>query len=239
MQPNLSHLFDTTSGWLDAFFVITTLITIGLLYMAIRQVSAVGANRWLVVSLSWSAILALLADQQFFFSFDTRPPRFVFVIGLPILLIIGLLVTQKGRSWISQLPLSTLTFLHTVRIPVELTLYWLYVHHQIPELMTFAGRNYDILAGLTAPVIAYFVFQRGQLSTRWLLVWNLISLGLVLNIVTIAILSAPFPFQEFGFEQPNVGVLKIPYIWLPGVIVPAVLFAHAIAILRLLKTGIR
>ncbi|MBN8825980.1 MULTISPECIES: hypothetical protein [unclassified Spirosoma] len=239
MQPNLSHLYDTTPLWLDAFFGATTLLTGYYLYSGVRQVSKRAANRLFVGVSIWLIILALLAYNQIFLHLDARPPGLVLVIGPPLLFIIGLFITTQGRLWIEKLPLSTLTVLHAVRVPVELSLYGLYLYHQVPHLMTFEGGNVDILSGLTAPVVAYFTFQRHQLSNQWLLVWNMLVLGLVLNIVIHAILSAPFPFQQFGFDQPNVGILKVPYVWLPGFVVPTVLFAHLVAIYRLIKKVVR
>ena len=204
-----------------------------MLYVAIRRVSVASATNVLIGSLLWLVALVLLAYNHFFQKIDARPPRFILVLGTPLLLIVSLLVTSKGRFWISQLPLSTLTRLHTVRIPVELGLYGLCVYHQVPQLITFEGRNFDILAGLTAPIIMYYVFKRRRLSSRGLLLWNILALVLVLSVVVQAILSSPLPFQQLAFEQPTVAILKAPYVWLPGFIVPAVLFAHAVAIQRL------
>jgi hypothetical protein len=70
-------------------------------------------------------------------------------------------------------------------------------------------------------------------------VWNFICLGLLLNIVINAILAAPFPFQQFAFDQPNRGVLYFPFIWLPGFIVPAVLLSHLVNIRQLLSQPAR
>ncbi|QDK82761.1 hypothetical protein EXU85_30800 [Spirosoma sp. KCTC 42546] len=235
MKPNLSHLYEATPVWLALFFTLTTCLTVGLLFTAIRQTSVRGASQFLMVSFSWLVVLGLLAHNQFFQQLDAKPPRFVVVLGPPLLVIISLLITSKGRLWINQLPLSRLTFLHIVRLPVELTLYGLYLYQQVPQLMTFEGGNYDILAGLTAPVIFYYAFKRKQLSPRWLLVWNVAMLGSVLNIVGHALLATPFPFQQLAFDQPNVAILKFPYVWLPGFVVPAVLFSHTVAILRLVK----
>ncbi|WP_080054128.1 hypothetical protein [Spirosoma aerolatum] len=235
MQPNLSHLYETTPLWLDAFFGATTLLTGYFLYSMVRQVSKRASNRLIPGVLIWLTSLALLAYNQTFLHLDARPPGLVLVIGPPLLFIISLFITPHGRLWIEKLPLSALTVLHVVRVPVELSLYGLYLYHQVPQLMTFEGGNFDILSGLTAPVVAYFTFQRHQLSNRWLLAWNMLALGLVLNIVIHAILSAPLPFQQFGFDQPNVGILKSPYVWLPGFIVPTVFFAHLVAIYRLIK----
>jgi hypothetical protein len=124
--------------------------------------------------------------------------------------------------------------LHTVRIPVELVLFWLSEHGVIPRLLTFEGRNFDIFSGLTAPLIYYFGFIRPKLGKGVLITWNIICLVLLVNVVTHAILSLPTPFQKFAFDRPNVAVLYFPYIWLPACVVPLVLFSH-LAILRKLR----
>ena len=96
--------------------------------------------------------------------------------------------------------------------------------------MTFEGYNFDILSGISAPII-YFAFNK--ISKNMLVVWNIICLGLLINIVTIAILSVPTPFQKLGFEQPNLGVTYFPFVWLPGVVVPLVFLSHLASIRKL------
>jgi hypothetical protein len=151
------------------------------------------------------------------------------------LLILILFLTHSGRRFIDSLSMKILTQLHVVRIFVELVLWWLFLYKYIPQLMTFEGRNFDILAGLTAPFITYYGFVRRKLGNTFKLVWNIICLLLLINIVVNAVLSAPFAFQQFAFDQPNVAVLYFPFVWLPCFIVPVVLFSHLVLIRRLLK----
>ena len=127
----------------------------------------------------------------------------------------------------------TLTLLHVVRVPVELCLYWLFLNKSIPQLMTFEGRNFDILAGLAGPIIFYFGYVKNKLGKTVLLLWNFVCLGLLLNIVVNAILSAPSNFQQFAFEQPNMAILYFPFVWLPSCVVPLVLLAHLVCIQKL------
>ncbi|MBD2703754.1 hypothetical protein IC229_24120 [Spirosoma sp. BT702] len=235
MQPNLTHLHESTPPWLEAEFVLTTFVTLYFLYVAVGRVSKRKATSLLIICMCWLTFLIWLAYQHFFQQLAGFPPHFLLAIGPPFGLIIGVLIIPKSRAWIRGLPLSTLTLVHVVRVPVELTLYSLFLYQQIPELMTFAGRNFDVLSGLTAPVMAWLVFRQKSISLRWLLLWNVVALGLVLNIVIHAILSAPFPFQQLAFGQPNVGVLKAPYVWLPGFIVPVVLFSHVVSLLQLIS----
>lgn len=159
----------------------------------------------------------------------------LFGILPPILVIILLFATSKGRQFFDSLPLKNITYLNIVRIPVEIILFWLFINKAIPELMTFEGRNFDILAGISAPVMAYLVFTKKKLNRNALLIWNFICLGLLLNIVINALLSAPFPLQQFAFDQPNIAILNFPFSWLPTFVVPIVLFGHLVSIRQLIK----
>jgi hypothetical protein len=101
--------------------------------------------------------------------------------------------------------------------------------------MTFEGRNFDIIAGISAPIIAYFGLTKTKLNKKTILLWNFICLGLLANIVVNALFSAPSPIQKFAFDQPNIAILNFPFSWLPTFIVPIVLFGHLISIRQLMK----
>jgi hypothetical protein len=182
-----------------------------------------------------ASIQGFLAYKGFYTDTSGMPPKFLLATGPTILFILFIFISKKGRQFIDGLDLRSLTLLSVVRIPVEIALYLLFLYRAIPELMTFEGRNFDILAGLTAPII-YFVCFKGRQVTRraLLLIWNIFSLGLLLNIVIHAILSAPFRFQQLAFDQPNKAILYFPFIWLPSFIVMAVLFSHLASIRNLI-----
>ncbi|MFN5557707.1 MAG: hypothetical protein ACK48F_15940, partial [Chryseotalea sp.] len=110
-----------------------------------------------------------------------------------------------------------------------------YLAGLIPDLMTFEGYNFDIISGITAPIIYFLYFVKGKISKSIVLFWNFVCLGLLANILTIALFSAKTPFQQFAFEQPNIGVTYFPFVWLPAVIVPIVLFSHIASIQQLSK----
>jgi hypothetical protein len=190
----------------------------------------------LAVIVCWIIIQSVLAYTNFYSSHtEATPPRF-FLAVLPVFLSIAILFnTRKGKLLIDALPVEPLYWFHSIRVPVELVLYGLFLQKEIPELMTFAGRNFDILAGITAPVVAYFGIRKQKFGKAFLLFWNFGCIALLLNIVFNAILSAPFPFQQFALDQPNIAVLYFPMILLPAFVVPVVFFAHFVSIRRLLQ----
>ncbi|MEP6677579.1 MAG: hypothetical protein ABJA78_20630, partial [Ferruginibacter sp.] len=138
----------------------------------------------------------------------------------------------RGRLFIDSLSIKRLLLLHSLRIFVETVLLLLYIHKVVPQIMTFEGRNLDILSGISALII-FFLFKKAN-NRLFLLIWNFAGLALLINIVVIAILSAPFPFQQFGFDQPNIAILNFPFVWLPSVVVPLVLLSHLAAIRQLI-----
>ena len=81
----------------------------------------------------------------------------------------------------------------------------------------------------------YAVFVKRWIGKKGLLIWNFICLGLLINILIIAVLSAQTPIQQLAFDQPNIGVTYFPFVWLPAVIVPIVLYAHLVSIRILLR----
>jgi hypothetical protein len=221
---------ENLPGYIKVVFALTTFLTVFLFYLATKK-----STLTLGILLAWLAFQSFVAVRGFYTVTDTIPPRFLLLIGPPLLFIIALFLSRKGQIFLDSLDLKTLTILHTIRIPVEIVLFWLFLHHGIPELMTFEGRNFDILSGITAPLIYYFGFVKSQLNTKILILWNLICLGLLINIVANAALSVPSAFQKFAFDQPNVAILYFPFVWLPGCVVPLVLLSHLAALRQLLK----
>ena len=216
--------------WLPVIFIASVALAAILLLRSTRSKRTIT-----IFAFVWLVVQGAIAASGFYLETDTLPPRMVLALAPPLLFIIGLFIVPQGRAWMDTLDLRALVFLHIVRIPVEIGLHMLYTNGRIPEVMTYEGRNFDIISGLTAPLVAFIAF-RGRVLNRPLLIgWNLLCLGLLVNIVYHGVLSVPTPFQRFGFERPNVGLLYFPYVWLPAFIVPAVLLAHLASLRRLLQ----
>lgn len=228
--------------YISIVFGLTTIATL-LLFIAVIKNSSSELIRkqatYIFIGLIlWLSIQSVLALNNIY-NTDTNafPPRIMLLGVLPTIFIIVLLfLTAKGRQFIDSLPLKNLTDLNIVRIPVEIVLFWLFLHKAIPKLMTFEGRNFDILAGISAPIIAYLGLRKAQMSRKTILIWNIICLGLLFNIIVNALFSAPSPIQKFAFEQPNIAILYFPFSLLPTFIVPIVLLGHLVSIRQLLKS---
>lgn len=234
-------MMDQVPAYVSLVFGVCVICALLFVYAALRGSGSETVRKktgWMVAGLVlWLALQTVLSLKGVYHSTpDALPPRiFVFGVLPPLLGVLLLFLLPSGRRFIDSLPLQTLTWLHTVRIPVETVLFWLFTAQTVPQLMTFEGRNFDILAGLTAPLVAYFGFAKKRLGRSVLLGWNIVCLGLLFNIVLHAFFSAPSPLQKLAFDQPNMAILYFPFSLLPAFIVPAVLLSHLTAIRQLSK----
>ncbi|MBI1193021.1 MAG: hypothetical protein GC205_07600 [Bacteroidetes bacterium] len=176
---------------------------------------------------------AAAASNGFFLQTTVLPPRFLLLVLPPFALILAVLATSGGRAWAARANTAELTRLHSVRIGVEILFYLLFLDGFMPKVMTFEGRNLDMVIGISAMAVYAFGYRKALLPHRVLQAWNILGIAVLAVTVYHGIFSAPFPFQRFGFEQPNVALLYAPFFWVPSVIVPMVIFNHLAALLQL------
>lgn len=204
-----------------------TFILITLLSLLFFYVGTSSDKRFLIISLLWISLITALAISGFFENLNTTPPRFLVVLLGDFVFIIVLLKSLKKV----KINTKFLLLVHALRLPVEIGLYQLFLQKQIPLVMTFEGYNFDIIMGVSAILLfGYVQFAQKSIPKMVYLVWNFVGIFLLTTIVVIAIISAPLPIQLLGFEQPNVAVLKFPFILLPAFIVPIVFVSHILVI---------
>jgi hypothetical protein len=183
---------------------------------------------WMVFVSVWS-LSGIMAD------FTRFPANFFPVIGPALLVPVLLLFSKSWKEILSNIPIANFIRLQHFRVFVELLLWALFAASVLPVQMTFEGRNFDVLSGLTAPVIAWLA-ARNKISKTGLVVWNILCLGILINIIAIAILSTPSPIRVFMNEPANTIVTIFPVSWLPGFLAP---FAFALHIFSLKQLSLK
>jgi hypothetical protein len=231
---------ENLPSYVSIVFILTTFLTVGFLLNAVKKSGATLPSQIFIFLLTfWLFFTAILSIYGFYTITETFPPR-IFAFGaMPALIVSIIYIIFFRKNFIENLPLKTLTLLHIIRIPVEMVLYWLFQNGLIPQIMTFEGRNFDILSGISAPIIFWLAFRNGQTNRPLLIIWNVLALILLVNIVTTAILAFPSPMQQIAFEQPNRGVMFFPFVWLPAIVVPIVFFSHLASLWILCQNSLR
>lgn len=189
-----------------------------------------------LLTLAWIIFQSTLSLNGWYMDRKAMPPHLIFPIISAVIGIVLLFVTGRGRRFIDGLSESALTWIHVVRLPVELSLYALALAKQVPWSMTYYGHNFDIVFGISAPLVAFAMYSKKWMSHSVFLGWNILGIISLLIIVITAIGAAPSPLQMWDFERPNYAVLHFPFSWLPSFIVPLVLLSHLILIRKCLLT---
>jgi hypothetical protein len=186
-----------------------------------------------VAVVGWLALTGVLAERGFFDDFQSIPPRMLLGLGPPLLTVLALTFSPRVAPLLAAVPPVWLVAAQAFRIPVEIVLWRLAVAGAIPELLSFHGRNVDILVGLTAPVVAYACFVRRAWPARVAVWWNWAGIVILLNVVVHAQLSAPTPWRIFETDPPATFIADWPYIWLPAFLVPLAWLLHAVSLRQL------
>ena len=213
-------MIENMPYWVELLFILAWLFAVVCFHLA-------NGKPKLVTSLIifWGAVNCALAYNGFYLDTEAIPPRFGLIL-IPMILLITIGLLPRQRRWFKEVRDNRFsTLLHTVRLPVEIVLLQLFLHGMVPESMTFQGSNFDIVMGITAPLI-FFLLITKKIGRMGLILWNGIGLILILTILTIGVLSAELPFQQLAFDQPNRGLAFFPFVLLPATIVPLVIWTH-------------
>jgi hypothetical protein len=139
--------------------------------------------------------------------------------------------SRLGRQLAVCVPIAALVGVQAFRLPLELIMHRGFQQGFVPIQMTYAGRNFDIVTGVTAALLGAALL-RVRVPRMVVLLWNVMGLVLLANVLTIAVLSMPM-LRRFGADRMNVWVAVPPFVWLPAVLVVAALAGHIIIFRRL------
>ena len=220
----------------DALFFATVLGVLALAVLAVRVAvhragqatdlwtmrAAMGAMLWLVAT-----GLAALSGALHGFSLSLFTALMILTGGAAFSRMGVVLMAAVG-------PVLLIGF-QFFRVPVAMFLQGMYQAGQAPVQMTYAGLNFDIFVGLTAPAMAWLVW-RGKVGSYAIWAWNAFGLVLLAEAIVIAALSMPTEFRVFTNEPASTFATYAPYVWLPTVLAPAALLGHLLVLRWLLSS---
>lgn len=218
------------------FILLGVVLVAGFLY-ALR--AAVGADPALrkratlagVIVVAWVAVTGMLAARGLL-RFDSVPPTMFVAIIITLVGSILLARSRLGVGMARAVPLTVLVAWQAFRLPLELLMHRAYSEGLMPVQMSYNGLNFDIATGASAIGVAALL-AAGKGGRKMVLAWNAVGSLLLLNVVTIAILSTPTPLRLFPNEPTNVWISQFPYVWLPVVMVSTAIIGHLLIFRKL------
>jgi hypothetical protein len=218
---------SSTTLFVALVLAVAVLVTLGL------KRAGLGGAAIVFVVLAYLVVPGVLAGRGMLDRYDPLPaPALLLLLGLSVLTAV-LVFSSPGARLAVRVPLASVVALQAFRIAVEWLLHRFHVEGLVPVQMTYAGRNFDIVSGATGLVLGLWLLGGRPVSHGVLLAWNVLSLGLLLNIVTVAALSTPVPFRQFLEGPPNLLPSTLPYVWLPSFLVQLALASHLLVFRKL------
>lgn len=178
---------------------------------------------------AWLALAAALAATGVLSVWTARPPR---VLMLPLTVFAALMMlnrTATFRELLAAIPDWWPVALQSFRVAVELILWGLFVRGVVPVQMTFEGRNFDVLVGLSASPISFLV-ATNRIGPRALLLWHAFGLAMLANVVGTAATSLPGPLHLAWPGEPLTEIASFPNVWIPAFLAPFAVFLHVVSI---------
>ena len=187
----------------------------------------------LIGAVVWMALTWTVAATGVLRRWDVTPPPFAVLVLLSVLLGIRLSAGRYGARLAQGLPIWTLVAVQSFRLPLETAMHALSERGIMPAQMSYSGRNFDIVTGITALIVA--IVARHRQARPLVAAWNVMGLALLLNVVGIAVVSTP-RLQWFGSDRTSAFLTYPPFVWLPAIMVLAALAGHLL-IFRALRAN--
>jgi hypothetical protein len=212
----------------------TVVILMGVLALAVAALFVVGvwrATRSVRTTFLVAFALSILLTAQHFaavygllLNFDRFPPPLLLVVVGMTAVTVAFAFSKTGSQLARQTSFAALVGSQAFRLPLELVMHKAAMEGVMPLQMSYSGNNLDILTGPSALVLS-ILLAMGKVPIPVVRLWNAAGFVLLVNIVSIAILSLPM-FAAFGTDRVNTWVAYPIIVWLPGVLVPAALLGH-------------
>ncbi|MTI87734.1 MAG: hypothetical protein FH748_07180 [Balneolaceae bacterium] len=180
----------------------------------------------------WTAYILVLVRSGILSELDL-PPRIPLLVVIPAILIILFLTSREiMKAALKNTPPSTVIYMQSFRIVVELLIYGAYLNNVFPKIATFEGINYDIVVGITALIVG-FLTQKQIIGKKIIALWNIASLCILT--VTVYSFISTYYFTDYASTTENFEFLQLPYVFLASILLPYAIFLHVASIRQVVQ----
>ena len=137
------------------------------------------------------------------------------------------------KGW-NEAPLAILVGVHAVRI-LGVSFLILEAGKRLPAPFAPAAGWGDIIAGVAAIPVAWMVYRQASGWRAALTAWNVFGIADLVSAVSLGVLSSPGPIRMI-FAEPGTGLMTtLPWLLIPGYLVPLLFILHLAIFQRLLQ----
>jgi hypothetical protein len=223
-------MFDILS---TAELTVSASIAVGFLSLAMAQ-SAGGRIKILVMLGAWFVLVLAIGASGALSPAGGGAPALGLTVILPIAALIGAYFALPSiRDAMATTPLPALIGLHAIRL-LGFTFIILYAEGRLPAPFAPSAGWGDVFIGATALPLARAVMRFGARVRPLVLLWNALGVADLVVALTLGPLSAPGPLQVFVGPPDSSPMTTLPWLLIPGFLVPILFFIHVVIFHRVL-----
>jgi hypothetical protein len=189
-----------------------------------------------ITLLLWFVLVTALAAAGFFTVTNGGTAAIGAAVVLPV--IVGLIAFRRSaalKSLASETPLALLVAVHTGRL-LGVFFLLLYAEARLPQTFALTAGWGDIAVAAAAPVVAWAIHRRAGGWRGLALTWNAFGFADLILAVTLGVGSAVDSPVRFIYEAASSGTISsLPWLLIPGFMVPLYLMTHLAIFSRLLS----
>lgn len=143
-------------------------------------------RNFLIAFFGWLVFIYIWSRFGIFENFGLFPFNAVPVILIPLITILIFTLSKTVKEILLHIPQEKIIWLQSFRFYVEVLLWALYASALLPLQMTFEGRNFDIITGVTAVLLTTRLsgfMLLDKFPKFAIILWNVMGLVLLINIV--------------------------------------------------------
>jgi hypothetical protein len=226
-------MFETLSA---IGLTLSASIVIAFLSRALARTSSGRLTAAGVLAAWFALVLAIGATGALSPGDGAGVPGLGLTVTLPVAALIGAFFAVPSiRETMLETPLSALVAINAIRV-LGVLFVILYADGKLPAPFAPSAGWGDIFAGVTALPLAWAMLRFGPRVRPLAFLWNAIGLADLVNAVALGALSAPGPLQVFVGPPNSALMTTLPWLIIPGFLVPILMFIHVVIFYRLAKT---
>jgi hypothetical protein len=222
-------MFDILS---TAELTVAVSIVVGFLSLAMAETKC-GRVTVLVVLGAWFALVLAIGATGALGPARGGQPALGLTVVLPIVALVwAYFAPPSVRTAMSARSLPALIALHAIRL-LGFTFLVLYADGRLPAPFAPSVGWGDMFIGATALPLAWAVTRFGGRVRPLVFSWNALGVADLVIALTLGPLSAPGPLQVFVGPPDSSPMTALPWLIIPGFLVPCLMFLHVVIFTRL------
>src|SRR5262245_30987597 len=191
---------------------------------------------WLGVAIplaTWLALIWISAMAGAFEVGRSQLPLVPLAIVLPP--VIGLTFLLRSRRIAAAMEVAPRAWLIGIQVYRVLGANFLvlWAYGAIPGAFALPAGIGDVLVGLLALPVAFYLVSGAARGRSVGVAWNLLGIADLVSAVTLGALSSPGPLQQLSRDHPNLATFSYPIVMTPTFAVPLSLILHGLSLRQL------